>query len=229
MKKNDLVTDFSAIDQSGNEMRLSDLLRSGPVALFFYPKAMTPGWTKESCHFRDLASEFAELGAQRVGISADPVDRQKAFDEKNGLGFPLLSDPDREIARQFGIKRFGPLPSKRATFVIDTDRRLLGAITSELDMNTHADQALEVLRKRWTGSPTRRGSERGAPAPSRSIPGHDLGDHLRAERTAQDNTSQRFACRRMLRTHKRWGQERFVTNVERFDSALRERGFDRGP
>ena len=49
----------------------------------------------ESCHFRDLASEFAELGASRVGISADPVDRQKKFDDKNGLGFPLLSDPDR--------------------------------------------------------------------------------------------------------------------------------------
>ena len=51
----------------------------------------------ESCHFRDLASEFAELGASRVGISADPVDRQKKFDDKNGLGFPLLSDPDREV------------------------------------------------------------------------------------------------------------------------------------
>jgi peroxiredoxin Q/BCP len=102
----------------------------------------------ESCHFRDLASEFAELGAQRVGISADPVDRQKAFDDKNDLGFPLLSDPDKEIAKQFGVKRFGPLPSKRATFVIDSDRRLLGAFTSELNMNAHADQALKLLRAR---------------------------------------------------------------------------------
>jgi peroxiredoxin Q/BCP len=83
-----------------------------------------------------------------VGISADPVDRQKAFDEKNGLGFPLLSDPDREIARQFGVRRFGPLPSKRSTFVIGTDRRLLAAISSELDMNAHADRALEILRDR---------------------------------------------------------------------------------
>jgi len=74
------------------------------------------------------------------------VDRQKAFDEKNGLGFPLLSDPDRKIAKQFGVRRFGPLPSRRATFVIDTDRRLLGEIASEFDMNTHADEALELLR-----------------------------------------------------------------------------------
>ena len=74
------------------------------------------------------------------------MDRQKAFDKKNGLGFPLLSDPDRKIAKQFGVRRFGPLPSRRATFVIDTDRRLLGEITSEFDMNTHADEALELLR-----------------------------------------------------------------------------------
>jgi peroxiredoxin Q/BCP len=83
-----------------------------------------------------------------VGISADPVDRQKEFDDKNSLGFPLLSDPDREVAKHFGVKRMGPLPSKRATFVIDRDRRLLKAIRSETNMLTHADEALEVLRSR---------------------------------------------------------------------------------
>ena len=81
-----------------------------------------------------------------MGISADPVDRQKAFDDKNDLGFPLLSDPDKQIARQFGVKRFGPLPSKRATFVIGTDRKLIAAISSELNMDAHADEALAALR-----------------------------------------------------------------------------------
>jgi len=76
------------------------------------------------------------------------VDRQKAFDEKNSLAFPLLSDPDRSIARQFGVKRMGPLPNKRATFVIDTDRRVLAVIHSELGMDAHADQALATLRAR---------------------------------------------------------------------------------
>jgi thioredoxin-dependent peroxiredoxin len=93
-----------------------------------------------------LATEFSELGAQRAGISADPVDRQKAFDEKNGLGFPLLSDPARKIAELFGVKRFGPLPSKRSTFVIGTDRRILGIVKSELNMEGHADKALGILR-----------------------------------------------------------------------------------
>ena len=81
-----------------------------------------------------------------MGISADPVDRQKEFDDKNGLGFPLLSDPDREVHKQFGTKRMGPLPGKRATFVIDTDRLLVKAIRSETNMLTHADDALEALR-----------------------------------------------------------------------------------
>ncbi len=83
-----------------------------------------------------------------MGISADQVDRQREFDEKNSLNFPLLSDPDRTAAKIFGVKRMGPLPSKRATFVIGEDRTLLAAIRSETDMLTHADDALEVLRNR---------------------------------------------------------------------------------
>jgi peroxiredoxin Q/BCP len=100
----------------------------------------------ESCHFRDLASEFAELDATRVGISADPVDRQKQFDQKNGLGFTLLSDPDRKVHKAFGTKRLGQLPGKRVTFVIGQDRTLLKAIRSESSMLAHADEALDALR-----------------------------------------------------------------------------------
>ena len=81
-----------------------------------------------------------------MGISADPVDRQREFDTKNDLGFPLLSDPDRSIAAAFGVKRLGPLPSKRATFVIGTDRTLIGEIRSETNMDKHADEALGLLR-----------------------------------------------------------------------------------
>ena len=76
------------------------------------------------------------------------MDRQKEFDDTNNLGFPLLSDPDRKVAAQFGVKRFGPIPSKRATFVIDADRTLLAAITSETNMLKHADEALEALASR---------------------------------------------------------------------------------
>jgi len=144
----DLAPEFELPDQRGERVSLSDLLADGPIVLFFYPKAMTTGCTKESCHFRDLAAEFAQVGATRVGISADPVDRQAKFDDKHGLGYPLLSDPDRKVAAQFGVKRMGPIFNKRATFVIDTDRRVLAAISSEMNMELHADEALEALRAR---------------------------------------------------------------------------------
>lgn len=144
----DEVPEFELLDQHGTTVKLTTLLADGPVVLFFYPKAMTTGCTKESCHFRDLASEFAAAGASRVGISADPVDRQAAFDSKHDLGFPLLSDPDRQVASIFGVRRMGPIPNKRATFVIDTDRRILASMTSELNMELHADEALQVLHAR---------------------------------------------------------------------------------
>ena len=74
------------------------------------------------------------------------MDRHKEFDDKNSLCFPLLSDPARDVAKTFGVKRMGPLPSKRATFVVDKDRRLVRAVRSETNMLTHADEALEALR-----------------------------------------------------------------------------------
>ncbi|MBU6216365.1 MAG: peroxiredoxin [Acidobacteria bacterium] len=147
MQTGETVPDFTLPDQNGTPTSLESLLASGPVVLFFYPRAMTTGCTKESCHFRDLAGEFAEVGAQRVGISTDGVDRQSAFDEKHALGYPLLSDPGRTVARLFGVKRPGPLMNKRATFVIGTDRRILAAISSETNMDVHADEALDVLRR----------------------------------------------------------------------------------
>lgn len=149
MHTGDVVPDFELPDQTGTPRKLSGFLADGPVVLFFYPAAMTYGCTKESCHFRDLAAEFGAVGAQRVGISADPVEKQKRFDEKESLGFPLLSDPDRAVAEQLGVKRgLSMLKVKRTTFVIDTDRTILDVIHSEVSMSTHADRALALLKAR---------------------------------------------------------------------------------
>ena len=149
MKAGELAPDFELPDETGATRSLKEFLADGPLVLFFYPAAMTPGCTAESCHFRDLAAEFAEAGAQRVGISPDPVDKQKQFSDKHSFDFPLLSDPDGAVATQFGVRRgFGPLLTKRQTFVIDTDRTVLEVIKSEFRMSVHADKALEVLRAR---------------------------------------------------------------------------------
>jgi thioredoxin-dependent peroxiredoxin len=151
MKTGDTVVDFELPDQTGTPRRLSALLADGPVVLFFYPAAMTPGCTKEACHFRDLAQEFASVGANRVGISVDPVAKQAKFADSQSFDYPLLSDTNGAIASQFGVKRglLGKLiPVKRTTFVIDTDRTVLDVISSELSMDTHADKALATLKSR---------------------------------------------------------------------------------
>jgi len=149
VRKGDVVTDFELPDETGAPRRLSGLLADGPVVLFFYPAAMSLGCTVESCHFRDLIGEFKAVGAQPVGISADRVERQRNFAEKHSLGYPLLSDSDQVVARQFGVRGWIPMmPLRRVTFVIDTDLTVLEVISSELVMTVHADRALEVLKKR---------------------------------------------------------------------------------
>lgn len=145
MQVGDKVEDFSAPDQHGTEVRLFELLAEGPVVLFFYPKAMTGGCTAEACHFRDLGSELAAVGARAVGISRDTVESQAEFDRQNTLGLTLLSDPDKTIAKQLGASRVGPIFNRRATYVIGADGTLLEEIRSESNMELHADRALEVL------------------------------------------------------------------------------------
>jgi peroxiredoxin Q/BCP len=147
MKIGDLAPDFTLDDQEGVARTLSELVRDGAVVLFFYPAAMTKGCTKESCHFRDLANEYSSAGAQRIGISMDSVERQAQFAEKNTLDYPLLADTGGTVAAQYGVKRSVDfLKVRRSTFVIGRDRRIIGVINSETNMNAHADQALQMVR-----------------------------------------------------------------------------------
>jgi peroxiredoxin Q/BCP len=147
LKAGDVAPDVELRDQSGTIVRLSDLLKTGPVVLFFYPAAMSTGCTAESCHFRDLGAEFARLGAQRLGISVDSVDKQKEFAESHGFDYPLLSDEDGAVAEAYGVRRrIGPIPVRRATFVIGADGVIIDVVKSELRMDKHADDALAALR-----------------------------------------------------------------------------------
>ncbi|WP_269821844.1 peroxiredoxin [Nocardia asteroides] len=143
----DPAPDFELLDQKGEPVRLSTVLGTGSATLFFYPAALSPGCTREACHFRDIVAEFAERGATVLGISNDDVATQKRFDEAHRLGYSLLADVGGEVAKLYGLKRRVPgLPAKRVTFVIGSDRRVLAAVHSELNMNIHADQALAALR-----------------------------------------------------------------------------------
>jgi len=150
LSQGDVVADFELPDQTGTPWRLSTALADGPVVLFFYPAAMTTGCTREACHFRDVGAEYRAAGVQRVGISRDAVAKQKEFSDLHSFDYPLLADVGGTVAEQFGVQR-GALgqrlgaPVKRWTFAIGTDSRIVTAIHSELNMQTHADTALSAL------------------------------------------------------------------------------------
>src|SRR5258705_3575070 len=96
---------FTLCDHTGRPRTLSALLSDGPVVLFFFPLASSPICTAQACHFRDLSDQFATVGAQRVGISADTVARQARFAEQRAFDYPLLSDIGGKVSGQFGVSR----------------------------------------------------------------------------------------------------------------------------
>ena len=95
--------EFSLLDQHGNTVVLSDLLKSGAVLVYFYPKAMTPGCTVQACNLRDHQADFTAKGVQIVGISTDPVKSLAKFTQRDALNFTLLSDPEHQTAAAFGV------------------------------------------------------------------------------------------------------------------------------
>ncbi len=146
MKTGDVAPDFELPDQDGQPRRLSTMLQDGPVVLFFYPLASSGGCTTEMCTVRDEASRFAAVGAQRVGISEDSVEKQKAFATSNGFDYPLLSDADGAVCTAYGTHRgWKAAPVKRHTVVIGTDGRVREVIKSEFKFAKHADKALSAL------------------------------------------------------------------------------------
>ena len=117
---------FSLSNQDGDQISSDDLAGSKYV-MFFYPRAMTPGCTTESCDFRDSYEEFGKAGYSIIGVSPDPPSRTKKFKEKEGLNFDLLSDEDHVLAESLGAwgekKNYGKVYEGliRSTFVVDED------------------------------------------------------------------------------------------------------------
>jgi peroxiredoxin Q/BCP len=122
----DKAPDFTLPDQDGNPVSLSGL-RGKTVVLYFYPKADTPGCTTQACSVRDHQADYQRAGAVVLGVSPDPVKNIAAFDQKYGLGFPLLSDAEHSVAEDYGVwvekSMYGRtyMGMERSTFVIDPD------------------------------------------------------------------------------------------------------------
>ncbi|MBQ9007873.1 MAG: peroxiredoxin [Clostridia bacterium] len=143
-----VAPEFTLPDQNGKMHSLSDY-RGQKVVLYFYPKDMTAGCTAQACSFGELLPQFREKGAVVIGVSKDSVESHKRFEQKHGLPFPLLSDPEMEVIRAYDVgkrNRDGE-PVKgviRSTYLIDENgliTRALGAVRAK----ENAAQMLDIL------------------------------------------------------------------------------------
>jgi len=137
--------DFELVSSTGQTVRLSDFAGK-KVVVFFYPKDDSPGCTREACHFRDAYDDFTEAGAEVIGISSDSTASHEAFGKKHGLPMTLLSDPEGEARKRYGVgSTLGILPG-RATFVIDRAGVVQNAFSSQLRFGKHVEDALAVVK-----------------------------------------------------------------------------------
>jgi peroxiredoxin Q/BCP len=142
----DAAPDFTLSAQTGEQITLSDYRGDKVVVLYFYPKDETRGCTAEACAFRDSYEEFAEAGAQVIGISSDSVDSHDRFARKYNLPFVLVADVGGEVRKSYGISStLGILPG-RVTYVIDHEGIVRHVFTSMVNIGKHINSALDVVR-----------------------------------------------------------------------------------
>ena len=142
---------FTLPASTGGKVALRDFKGQSNVVLYFYPKDMTSGCTKEACSFRDLKSAFEKAGATILGVSPDDLDSHGKFATKHSLNFPLLTDTDAKIATKYGVWKQKSMYGRkfmgieRTTFVIDK-AGLIRRIYPKVKVEKHADEVLEFVR-----------------------------------------------------------------------------------
>ena len=139
--------DFTLKDKDGSAVSLSDFLGK-KVVIYFYPKDNTPGCTRQACAFANLYDEFRKRGAEVIGISKDSQTSHQKFAEKHGLPFVLLSDPELDTIKSYGVWQEKKLYGKvsmgvvRTTFIIDEKGNIIEVMT-KVKPDTNASEILE--------------------------------------------------------------------------------------
>jgi peroxiredoxin Q/BCP len=131
--------DFTLADDRGGETTLSELLKNGPLILYFYPADFTPGCTKEACSIRDIHNDIQSVGLQVAGVSPQDVDSHERFRDKYELPFVLLSDPDKVAIKMYDVDGPFGVGVRRATFLINQDRTIQDAMMADVLIGRHQD------------------------------------------------------------------------------------------
>lgn len=138
LRPRDSAPDFSLPDETGRQRPLDSLFGPEGLVLFFYPGDFTPLCTREVCTVRDLFDELQRSGLAVAGVSPDDPPTHARFKERYGLGYPLLSDVDRRVIREYGAS--GPLGIgvRRTTYLISPEREILDAVRADFRIGAHA-------------------------------------------------------------------------------------------
>ncbi|MBP8613119.1 MAG: thioredoxin-dependent thiol peroxidase [Candidatus Atribacteria bacterium] len=145
-----LATDFELLDAKGNKVRLSSF-RGKIVVLYFYPKALSSGCTKEADDFRDHYAELKKLNAEVIGVSGDKVETLKKFAEKESLPFILLSDLNFEVSNNYGVYKEKSMYGRkymgieRSTFIID-EKGIIRKAFRKVKVPNHVNEVIEVIK-----------------------------------------------------------------------------------
>jgi thioredoxin-dependent peroxiredoxin len=145
LKVGSLAPEFSARDQHGTAISLASLLERGRLILYFYPRDFTPVCTAQVCTFRDASEGLAALGANVIGVSGDGDDSHQRFSTEHHVPFSLIADPERRIIKAYGVSMPIIKHTLRVTYVIDTNRRILGAFHHELSAAKHLNDVKKAL------------------------------------------------------------------------------------
>ena len=137
--------DFTLQDSDGNSYSLSSYKEKNPVIIYFYPKAGTPGCTKQACGIRDSFSKFKENDIVVLGISVDSKESIKEFIKDNNLNFPLLSDENKKVSKAYGVLNNIGVDS-RITFIVNKQGNIAN-ILRDVDVETHANDVFNLAVK----------------------------------------------------------------------------------
>jgi thioredoxin-dependent peroxiredoxin len=131
--------EFVLNNDEGMEIALSDLLKDGPLILYFYPADFTPGCTREACSIRDIHNDIQSVGLTVAGISPQDEDSHRKFREEYNLPFTLLSDPGKQVIKMYDVDGMFGVGVQRATFLISQDRTIQDAVIANVRISRHAE------------------------------------------------------------------------------------------
>jgi peroxiredoxin Q/BCP len=152
LKPGDKAPEFVLANDEGTDTSLNELLRDGPLILYFYPADFTPGCTKEACSIRDIHEDIQAVGLTVVGISPQDVESHRKFRDRYELPFTLLSDPNKEVVKLYDVDGMFGVGLQRATFLISQDGEIQDAVIANVRISRHAEFIENAVALRETAN-----------------------------------------------------------------------------